>query len=315
MKCEQAQQHIALAVYGELPDDASHQLEQHLADCEACRAERESALVLQRAMSLYPMDEPSANLLAKARLKLEEALDSVPAAGWWQRMAQSFFNSASRVAAVPVMASALVLVGLGAGGYAGFYEGQRLAATHAGPAATSDEMPVANVSEIVQQPNSENVEVRFNRLVPETVHGSLHDPWIRQLLVLGAQSRVSDDAHADSVNLLASECKAGHQCEDGPMRNALMVALRYDKNPAERMRALDGLEPYVAQDVRVRDAVLSALMNDSDIQVRSHAVALLQPVESDSSVRTVLHTVASQDNNAAIRTVSQQALDQSPQRQ
>jgi hypothetical protein len=316
MKCEQAQQNIALAVYGDLPDDASHQLEQHLNECEACRHDLETMQALHRAMSLYPMEEPGANLLANARMKLEEALDAVPAAGWMQRVAQSFFNSASRMAAVPVMATALLVLGLGAGGYAGYHAGQRRpleAPTIQSDAAGDGTEQIANVSEIIQQPNSENVEVRYNRLEPVTVRGTLDDPRIRQLLVLGAQSRVSNVAHDDSVKLLALECRAGHQCDEGPVRDALLVDLRYDKSAKVRMKALEGLEPLIGQDVRVRDAVLSALMSDPDESIRSQAISMLAPVESDSSVRNVLHTVAAEDNNPHIRNVSQQVLDGLPQ--
>ena len=63
---------------------------------------------------------------------------------------------------------------------------------------------------------------------------------------------------------------------------------------------------------RVRDAVLEALMADPDATVRSRAIEVLQPVGADSSVREVLHTVASQDDNPHIRTVSQEALDEYP---
>jgi hypothetical protein len=169
---------------------------------------------------------------------------------------------------------------------------------------------IANVSSIVREPNSENVEVHFNRLVPETAQGSLDDPEIRQLLLVGAESQMNPGVAQKSVSLLADECLAGHQCSDGPIRKALLVALRYDKDSGVRLKALDGLKPYVAEDMRVRDAVLEALMDDPDAGVRSQAIELLQPVEADSSVREVLHTVASEDDNPHIRTVSQKVLDQ-----
>ena len=51
-----------------------------------------------------------------------------------------------------------------------------------------------------------------------------------------------------------------------------MVALRYDKNEGVREKALKGLEPYVAEDMRVRDAVLEALLNDSDPRIRTEAI-------------------------------------------
>jgi len=167
---------------------------------------------------------------------------------------------------------------------------------------------IANVSSIVRQPNTENVEVNFNRLVPETAQGSLDDPQIRQLLLLGAQSDINPGVAQNSVSLLADECLAGHQCSDGPVRNALLVALRYDQNTHVRLNALNGLKPYVAEDMRVRDGILEALMSDPDATVRSRAIDLLQPVDADSSVLHVLNRVASDDDNPHIRTVSREVL-------
>jgi hypothetical protein len=92
-----------------------------------------------------------------------------------------------------------------------------------------------------------------------------------------------------------------------------MVALRYDKNAGVREKALKGLEPYVAEDVRVRDAVLGALLNDSDPRIRAAAVTILEPVEADTSVRQVLHTVAYSDDDSHIRTVSREVLSRVPE--
>jgi hypothetical protein len=88
------------------------------------------------------------------------------------------------------------------------------------------------------------------------------------------------------------------------------VALRYDKNAKVRSKALNGLEPYIAMDTRVRDAVLEALLDDPDPEIRTQAIGLLAPVDADSSVREVLQTVASQDHNPHIRTVSREFLEQ-----
>jgi hypothetical protein len=213
----------------------------------------------------------------------------------------------------PVAASALLLLGLGSGSWAGYQyaaRSHRPVAELAG--AVEGAGKIASVNSIVRQPNTENVEVHFNRLVPETTQGSLDDPRIRELLVLGAQSQLNPGVAQNSVNLLAHECQEEHQCGDGPIRKALLVALRYDKDNKVRLNALNGLKPYVAEDMSVRDGVLEALLDDSDPTVRSRAIELLHPVEADSSVREVLHTVASEDDNPHIRTVSQEVLDQSP---
>ena len=318
MKCESAQENIALAAWGELPDEQKLQLEQHLAGCEACRSELEAVQGLVKAMSLVPVEEPSANLLARARLRLEEALDSLPPESLPVRLMQRFTLGMSRLRSAPIAASVLLLIGLGLGTYGGYRAGARVhdaaqknLILHA---AQQSDAPakIANVSSIVQEPNSDDVVVHYNRLVPDSIQGSLSDPQIQQLLLLGVRNPASPDVRVDSVGLLASECRAGNMCSDEPVRDALMVALLYDRSPSVRMKALGGLQPYVGEDMQVRDAVLEALMNDPDAHIRADAIGLLAPVEADSSVREVLHTVALQDANPHIRDVSQQVLNSAP---
>jgi hypothetical protein len=150
-------------------------------------------------------------------------------------------------------------------------------------------------------------------MVPQRIQGSLDDPAIRQLLMMASQNSASAGVRDDSVGLMADECKAGHSCQAAGIRDALMVALRYDKNAGVRAKALQGLEPYVAEDVRVRDAVLEALMNDGDPKIRTTAINILEPVDADTSVRQVLHSVANTDVNPYIRTVSREVLSREPE--
>jgi HEAT repeats/Putative zinc-finger len=322
MKCELAQQNIALLAYGELPDEECHELEQHLATCNRCQEELEAVRALQRAMAFAPVQEPSANLLAQTRLRLEEALDNMPRNGWIFHVRRSILGGIASLGRAPVAASMMLALGLGFGAISGYRVAQRTLSVAPNvinpPIATTEISPdrgteIANVSSIIREPNTENVEVKFNRLVPETVNGSLDSPEIRQLLLVAAKNRVDPTLQQKSVTLLADECLAGHDCSDGPIRHALLVALRYDKSPEVRLKALNGLEPYVGEDMRVRDSVLEALMNDPDPAIRSRAIELLQPVQADSSVRRVLNTVAVEDNNPHIRTVSREVLDQMPE--
>ena len=319
MNCELAQEDIVLSVYGELPDDRAHRLELHLAQCERCRQEMEAVAALQKAMSAAPMDEPSPSLLARTRLRLDEALDAMPSGGFFRRVSQRFRRGLGSLQGAPVMAMFLLLAGTAAGGYGGYrvalhrVHAAEMAQNSASPVpvvADIDAAQIAGVSSISLEPGSENVEVRFERVTPETAFGTLDDPQIRQLLLLGARNRANPVVHDDSVDLLAQECQAGHQCNGGPIRNALMVALRYDRDPRVRRKALEGLEAYIPIDTRVRDAVLEAVLHDSDADVRTEAIGLLEPVDADSAVREVLETVANRDQNPAIRTVSRQYLQQ-----
>ena len=325
MNCEIAHERIVTAAYGELPDEQAHELERHLTGCTDCQGEREQLLALKLLADAHPVAEPPANLVARARLRLEEALDALPPRRWYERLSQRMTNNFAGLLAVPVAACLLLVAGAGAGILGGYQFAQNRAAHVAASAqAARMQLPavpmkgaematVANISGIVRQPNSEMVEVSYNQVVPQRIEGSLNDPAIQQLLMLASQNSASAGVRDDSVGLLAAECRAGHSCQAAGIRDALMVALRYDKNAGVREKALKGLEPYVAEDMRVRDAVLEALMNDSDPRIRTAAINILEPVEGDTSVRQVLHSVANTDRNPYIRTVSRQVLDSVPE--
>jgi len=322
MNCELAQERIVTAAYGELSDEQAHELERHVAGCADCQKEREHVLALKTLLNAHPVEEPAPNLVARARLRLEEALDALPPKRWYERWGQAVVNNFARLQAAPVAALLLLVAGAGAG-YVGEYEYAQSRAAHAAQAAAParpqqayaapDLTSVASVSSIVRRPNSEIVDVAYNQLVPRTVEGSLDDPAIRQLLMLASENSASAGIRDDSVALLADECRAGHSCQPSGIRDALLLVLRYDKSAAVREKALEGLQPYVAEDIRVRDAVLEAVLNDRDPRVRSAAIGSLEPVDADTSVQQVLYSVSNSDDSPQIRNVSRQILSRVPE--
>ena len=325
MNCELAHERIVLAAYGELPDEQAHELDRHLAACPECSCDREQLLALKTLSMAYPVIEPDPNFVTRSRIRLEEELDALPPKSWYERFGQRILNNFSNLQAAPVAALLLLIVGAGAGTLGG-YEYALARSAHAagrasavpiakadpGPVVPAPSAEVANISSIVRQPNSEIVDVTYNQVVPRHIEGSLDDPAIRQLLMLASANASSQGVRDDSVGLLAAECRAGHACQGAGIRDALMVALRYDKSEAVREKALQGLQPYVAEDMRVRDAVLEALLNDRDPRIRAAAISELEPVQADTGVRRVLSTVANSDNNPHIRTVSRQVLSRAP---
>jgi len=327
MNCELAHEHMVAAAYGELPDDQVHQLERHVIACTECQKEREQILALKVLADAHPVIEPDPNLVARAHLRLDEALDLLPPRRWFELLGQRVMNNFASLQAAPVAALLLLVAGAGAGTLGGFEYAQNRAAhaatvaqapTPAGaqvlPAAALPQLAnVAGISGIVRQPNSEIVDFSYNQVVPRQIQGSLDDPAIRQLLMLASENSTSPGVRDDSVALLAAECRAGHSCQPSGIRDALMYALRYDRSPKVRQKALQGLEPYIADDVRVRDAVLEAVLNDNDAAIRTAAIGLLEPVDADTSVRQVLYSVSNTDQNPQIRNVSREVLSRVPQ--
>jgi len=333
MNCAEIHEKIVLAAYNELADDQAHALSLHLAGCCPCRDEQDQLLALKTLSAANPMLEPSPNLVARSRARLEEALDALPPKRWYDRLADWMTRTAAGLQAAPVAACLLLVAGAGLGSLGGFEFAQRHpvggAVESERPVASAQNSPVssqtnptaatpapgeiANVSGIVRKPDSNLVEVSYNQIEPQRVEGTLADPRIRQLLMVASQNGASPTVRDDSVSLLAAECRSGNGCEgsaapSADIRNALMVSLRYDRSATVRRKALSGLEPFVGEDRLVRNAVLEALLNDPDAQVRSAAIGMLRPVEADTSVRQVLSTVALSDQNPHIRDASRVVL-------
>jgi hypothetical protein len=315
MKCQSARDCIVLLNYGELPDELAGVLEQHLSGCEDCREELEAFRGFEERLATLPVVEPSPNLLAQSRMRLDDALDMMPPHGFLTQLRTNFYRWVGNIQSAPALATLLLGVGFLTGNFTHRYQVANAPKPKTGNVVTlnrPNDGVIANVTGIVQTPNSELVQVNYNKIVPESMEGSLDSPEIRNLLMVGTNAAATPGIRMNSVSLLTDECKAGHACQpsvDGKgIRHALMVSLRYDPDAGVRMKALDGLQQYVGQDQHVRDAVLEAVMHDPDAQVRQTAIGVLEPVQSDSSVRQVLRTVATQDTNPFIRTASYNAL-------
>jgi HEAT repeats len=313
MKCESVRENIVLANYGELPDELAGALEQHLESCEECRHEWDEMRLLEEHLALLPVVEPSPNLLAQSRMRLDDALDLIPPYGFFTRLRSNFFAWVGHVQGAPALATLLVGVGFLSGNllnkYQVAHEPKKIPPVRLSNPADG---VVANVTGIVQTPNSELVQVKYNRVIPESVEGSLDSPAIRDLLLVGTPASTDSEVRSNSVSLLADECRAGHACVGGAdpkgIRNQLLVSMLYDEDAGVRLKALQGLQRYVGQDPRVRDAIAEALSRDPSADVRKEAVSTLGPVKTDSTVRQVLRTVSTQDVNPYIRTASYNAL-------
>jgi anti-sigma factor RsiW len=88
MNCELAHERIVTAAYGELADEQVHELERHVTGCGECQKERELVLALKVLADAHPVAEPDANLVTRARLRLDEALDTLPPKRWYERLGE-----------------------------------------------------------------------------------------------------------------------------------------------------------------------------------------------------------------------------------
>jgi Putative zinc-finger/HEAT repeats len=314
LSCEAAREQITLLLYGELSDEDSHRLEQHLAGCAECRDELEVTRALSSAMAILPVREPSANLIAQTRLKIDEALEAAPRDSWWTQFRRSLWTDFRLLRTAPLAAAAMLFVGAGLG-FAGF----RLAQPPPPPQGPPDDhaLHIAAVTGVAQDPTTGMVRIEYKQLVPGVAVGPADDRAIRSLLLAGTRAPLNTSVQNAAFALLTHTCTAESgtvDCAaDDSFRSALMIVLRYDTHSNVRQQALNGLAPYLAEDMHVRDAVLEAVLDDGDPQIRAEAIRMLAPVATDSSVQQVLQNVATHDGNPLLRAVSRTMLQQIPQ--
>src|SRR3977135_2431550 len=115
MKCDWVKDNIVFYVYNELEDDARYEVEQHLARCPACTAELKAARKFHATLSQAPVAEPSPNLLASSRMRLQEALETTTQGGFWQRLVFDPGNWLRQVRMAPAVAAVIFIVGFGGG--------------------------------------------------------------------------------------------------------------------------------------------------------------------------------------------------------
>lgn len=310
MNCDWVRQNITLHVYGELADDARHELEQHIARCTDCAAELKAEQEFHALLSKELTDEPSANLLAASRMKLQEALETAEQGGFWRRLAFDPANWLRQVRFSPALASVILILGF-AGGLGTSYKIFAHQPLNSVPTSSATPAPseasITGIQSITQKPGTNEIDIKYDTVSTLETQGSLNDQRIQQLLLFAARNNYNSGVRMDSVDLLTQKPDISQ------VRDALIYALRYDTNPGVRLKALDGLGSFVKNDVRVRDAVLESLVSDSNPGVRTEALRLIEPVKADGSVRGVLMTLAAKDQSQYIKSQARTMLAQLPE--
>lgn len=312
MKCEWVQENIVLYVYNELADDARYELEQHMGRCPECAAELKATRAFHATVCNRPVQEPSPNLLAASRMRLQEALETTQQGGFWQRLTFDPASWLRQVSFSPALAAVILMIGF-AGGIGAAYKwmmpgtAPEAKITDAGSQPALSESSITGIRSVVQEPGSSQVRIKYDTVQTEEAQGSLNDQRIQQLLLFAARNNYNSGVRMDSVDLLTQKP------DQKGVREALIYALRYDTNPGVRLKAIEGLGAFVKDDVRVRDVVLTALMSDSNQGVRTQALLLLEPVKADGTVRAALQHLAETDQNQYIRSQARTVLAQLPE--
>jgi len=307
MKCEWVRENIVLHVYGELADDARHELEQHIARCPDCALELKAEQNFHALLAQDRAEEPTPNLLASSRMRLQEALETAPQGSIWSRLPFDPANWLRQVRFSPALASVILILGFSGGMLTAYRMPHGVPQGPGIVPPPQQEASIAGISSITQDPGTNQVSIKYNTVSPQEYNGPLNDQKVQELLLYAARNNYNSGVRVDSVGLLAQ------RSSDLQVREALIYALQNDTNPGVRLKSLDALGNYVKEDTNVRDAVLRALVNDDNSGVRIEALRLIEPVKADGSVRGVLMALSAKDSNQYIKSQARTLLAQLPE--
>jgi hypothetical protein len=319
MKCDWVRQNILFYVYNEIEDDARYEVEQHLGRCPECALELKAARKFHATLSEMPVAEPTPNLLAASRMRLQEALETTRQGGFWQRIILEPAVWLRQVRMAPALAAIIFIVGFGGGigatynflssrGGAGVISSSiESGSGNASVTQPLDSAAITGIRSVTQDPGSNQVSIKYDTVLTQEAQGSLNDQRIQQLLLFAARNNYNSGVRMDSVDVLTQSPS------DSRVREVLLYALQNDTNPGVRLKALDGLSGFVRQDPGVRDGVLRALISDTNSGVRLQALRLVEPMKTDSNVRSVLTRLAQTDQNPSIRSQARTMLAQMPE--
>jgi hypothetical protein len=307
MKCEWVRENIVLHVYGELADDARHELEQHIARCADCALELKAEQNFHALLAHDRAEDPTPNLLASSRMQLQEALETAQQGSILSRLPFDPASWLRQVRFSPALASVILILGFSGGmltAYRVIPRGPQVAGVVIPP---PQDASIAGIDSITPVPGTDQVSIKYNTVSTQEKQGPLNDQQIQQLLLFAARNNYNSGVRVDSVDLLAQ------RSSDLQVREALIYALQNDTNPGVRLKSLDALGNYVKSDTNVRDSVLRALVNDSNSGVRIEALRLIEPVKADGSVRGVLMALAAKDTSTYIKSQARTMLAQLPE--
>src|SRR5580692_847584 len=230
MNCEWVRENIVLQVYGELADDARHELEQHVERCTDCAAELKAEQEFYALLAQDRATDPSPNLLAASRMRLQEGLENVKQGSVWSRLAFDPTSWLRQMRFSPALASAILILGF-AGGVGTAYRvfpGAKVAnAPSPQPVVPTvpTEAAIAGIRSITQTPGSSQIDIKYDTVATQDAQGSLNDQKIQQLLLYAARNNYNSGLSMDSVNLLTQKPN------DAQVQEALLYVLQYDSNP------------------------------------------------------------------------------------
>lgn len=295
---------IPFYFYGELTQEESQSLQQHLEACAACRRQFEEVQGLHSALNKKTAFEPSEELLTGLRLQLRERLRGEVRTPWWQRLSISVLPKRVGWQLAGVVAS--LLLGLFIGRWVWTDQEttarSRLEVLEPYESYSPSRPLISNIDLIEYDPQTGMVTVRYKSINDVVLRGRAEDEPIRQVLARAIRSEIHPGRRLTAVKAFDTAMLV-----DAEIEAALIYALEKDTVEGVRLCAAKVLKALPLTE-NIKKAFIRVLLKDPNPAVRMAAVEALSLAQTEVDVLPVLQDAARDDENEFIRLKTAQAL-------
>jgi hypothetical protein len=277
VNCDWVRERAGLYAYGELESAEEELFEEHLGQCENCRAlveENQHLLGLLNDVEVAP----SAGLLERCRVDFAAAHQHRQtgfAARW--RCWTAWVPTAAPWIWKPALGCALMLIGFGAG----TWNEQRQSLLRI-------EAEFARVRAI-EGTGEGTVQILFEEPRQRRIEGGLHEAGIERALLAAVRRAEDPGLRGESVDLLRN------RCNNEDVRRVVLQTLEKDDNPLVRLRALEALRPYASQP-EVQQSLGRLLLRDPDPRLRIQSINLLVDGTNEEMVGTLQQAIRNEQD-------------------
>lgn len=307
MNCQEFEENLALYAYGDLPPDQQAAAEAHLQGCDKCRAAREKLRSLHGLLARRPRVEPSPELVAECRQRLDAALDREQL-GWQGLLREwlSFLRTSPRPwAPRAAWALSLAVLGFGLGWNLRPHAGRMAPASGAGSVTSAslggvdiENMRINDISRVAPDPKTGEVHITLDAQRRLTLEGSLDDPRIQQVLVYAVKSYDNAGIRHDTLEALRTHTGSPS------VRAALLYTLQHDSNAGNRLAALDAARGMQCGP-DLHHSLIEVLEHDSNTGARIESIDLLADhllrEGRDEAILGALERAARNDSSRYVR--------------
>lgn len=300
MKHKKFEEMLILYSWNELKKEERIDLERHLLGCDSCKNELAELTKFHEMIKIHFEEELDENVLFEARHELLAEIRNLNRKKFQLKNIWDFLTTPS-INSLKLAYSFASAAIIFIAGYFLFFKGSD-GVMKPGKELTQIESDVTNLQFISSDFDKGEVEISFNQITPVTLKGNVNDPQIQKVLAQSLIGNENPGVRLKTVNAIQSEktASASHMLKD-----ALIKAMMYDSNPGVRKEAMNVL-CNLQYDSKIQDAMIYVLQNDKNSGIRIQAINCLDKLSdmqkiNDPNTINVLKRKMEEDENSYIK--------------